>query len=223
MKTRTVLTGLIVLGILFASCATNSRVYSGIDKSVNASDYKNGVALIDKAQKSGKPVYPDKNKILLYLDRGLLTHYAGMYGDSTEDLGQAERLIEDAFTKSVSEGIASYIINDNTKSYSGEDYENIYLNVFNALNYFYMGSIDDALVEARKTNEKLKVLSDEYGRINQEMRDKYKGDLSGVKLPEAEPVNFTNSALADYLGALFYRADGAYDDARINLLQLESA
>jgi hypothetical protein len=212
-----------LLALILASCATNARVYSGMDKAVGVSDFKTGVEIIDKAQNSKKPIYPAKNKILLYLDRGLLTHYAGEYGESAKDLGQAERLIEDAYTKSLSAGIASYILNDNTKDYAGEDYEDIYLNVFNALNYYYLESIDGALVETRRVNEKLRDLSSEYEKINREMREKYKKDLSGIALPEAKPVNFTNSALADYLGALFYRADGAYDDARVNLLQLQDA
>ncbi|MDR3356236.1 MAG: hypothetical protein LBO04_03510 [Spirochaetaceae bacterium] len=55
------------------------------------------------------------------------------------------------------------------------------------------------------------------------MKARYRVSLSGVKLPEAKPVNFNNSVLADYLGALFHRADGAYDDARVNLPQLEEA
>jgi hypothetical protein len=207
----------------FVSCATDARVYAGIDKSVSNEEFKKGIAIIDKAQSGKKPVYPPKNAILLYLDRGLLTHYAGMYKESSDDLGQADRLIEDAQTKSISAGIASYILNDNTKDYAGEDYENIYLNVFNALNYYYQGSVDEALVEARRANEKLRVLSTKYEKINQEMRDRYGDSLSGVELPDAKPVSFTNSALADYLGALFYRADGAYDDARINLLQLRDA
>jgi hypothetical protein len=213
----------VILALFLVACATDGRAYSGIDKAVHTSTFEKGVEIIDKAQKSKKPIYPRKNQILLYLDRGLLEHYADMYQESTEDLGQAERLIEDAFTKSLSAGIASYILNDNTKDYAGEDYENIYLNVFNALNYYYMGSLDDALVETRRTNEKLRVLAQEYDKINQEMREKYKSNLSGVNLPDAKPVNFNNSALADYLGALFYRADGAYDDARINLLQLKDA
>jgi hypothetical protein len=97
------------------------------------------------------------------------------------------------------------------------------LNVFNALNYYHLGNIDDALVETRRTNEKLRVLATKYDRINQEMKESYGSNLSGVNLPESKPVNFSNSALADYLGALFYRSDGAHDDARINLLQLQNA
>jgi hypothetical protein len=220
MKNR--LTG-VTLVFLCVSCATNERVYRNIDNAVQSSDFEKGVALIDTAQKSKKPIYPPKNGILLYLDRGLLKHYADNYQESAKDLEQAGRAIEDAVTNSLSESAASYILNDNTKTYAGEDYENIYINIFNALNYYYMGSIDGALVEARRANEKLRAVSGEYDKINQEMRDKYKGDISGVKLPDAKPVNFTNSALADYLGALFYRADGAYDDARINLLQLKEA
>jgi hypothetical protein len=199
------------------------RVYRGIDKSVNEENFKGGVELIDKTQRGSKRIYPPKNAILLYLDRGLLKHYAGMYSESIDDLEQAERLIEEAYTKSLSADIASYILNDNTKDYAGEDYENIYLNVFNALNYYHLGSIDDALVETRRTNEKLRVLATKYDKINQEMREDYGSNLSGVDLPEAKPIDFSNSALADYLGALFYRADGAHDDARINLLQLRDA
>ncbi|MDR2796246.1 MAG: hypothetical protein LBB47_06010 [Spirochaetaceae bacterium] len=214
---------LVLLIPQIVSCATDGRAYGNIDKAVQASTFEKGVEIIDKAQKSKKQIYPKKNDILLYLDRGLLAHYADMYMESTKDLGQAERSIEDAFTKSVSEGIASYILNDNVKDYAGEDYENIYLNVFNALNYYYMGSTEDALVEVRKTNEKLRVLAQEYEKTNRAMKEKYKNNLSGVKLPAEKPVNFNNSALADYLGALFYRADGAYDDARINLLQLKDA
>ncbi|MDR2343338.1 MAG: hypothetical protein LBD86_02255 [Spirochaetaceae bacterium] len=214
---------LISLMMPLVSCATDGRAYSGIDKAVEVSTFKKGVELIDEAQKSKKPIYPKKNQILLYLDRGLLAHYAGMYQESTKDLGQAERLIEEAFTKSLSADLASYILNDNTKDYAGEDYENIYLNVFNALNYYYMGSFDDALVEVRRTNEKLRVLAQEYEKKNQELKEKYRDNLSGLDLPPAKPVNFNNSALADYLGVLFYRADGAYDDARINLLQLRDA
>lgn len=212
-----------ILVLALVSCATDGRAYSGIDKAVEVSTFEKGVKLIDEAQKSKKPIYSKKNQILLYLDRGLLAHYADMYQESTKDLGQAERLIEEALTKSLSADMASYILNDNTKDYAGEDYENIYLNVFNALNYYYMGSLDDALVEVRRTNEKLRVLAQEYDKINSEMKEKYKNNLSGVSLPATKPVNFNNSALADYLGALFYRADGAYDDARINLLQLKDA
>ena len=213
----------LILAALLVSCATDGRAYAGVDKAVEVSTFEKGIELIDKAQKSKKPIYPKKNQILLYLDRGLLAHYADMYQESTKDLGQAERLIEEAFTKSLSAGLASYILNDNTKDYAGEDYENIYLNVFNALNYYHLGSLDDAVVEVRRTNEKLRTLAQEYEKINSEMKEKYRNNLSGLNVPAAKPVNFNNSALADYLGALFYRADGAYDDARINLLQLKDA
>lgn len=194
-----------------------------MDSDVQRSDFADAAETLDKARKGGARLYPKKNNILLYLDRGQLNHYAQQYKSSARDLEQADKLIEDAFTKSIGAGVASYILNDNVKDYSGEDYENIYLNVFNALNYYYMGSLDDALVEVRKTNEKLKVLASEYEKINQQLISTYKSNLDNVKLPKPKSVNFSNSALADYLGALFYRAEGARDDARINLIQLKNA
>lgn len=206
-----------------AACATGAKAYGGIDRAAGSSDFAKAVEVLDAAQAGKKPVYPKKNETLLYLDRGLLLHYARDFEGSARDLGQAERLIEDSFTKSLSAGLASYILNDNTKDYAGEDYEDIYLNVFNALNYYHLGSLDVALVEARRTNEKLRVLAATYAAINKRMTENYKASLEGVSVPQPKPVNFSNSALADYLGALFYRADGLDDDARVNLLQLRQA
>jgi hypothetical protein len=211
------------LTVAFAGCATGQKAYAGIDRAVGSSDFDKAVETLDAAQSSKKPVYPKKNEVLLRLDRGILAHYRRDFEGSAKDLGQAEKLIEDAVTKSLSAGIASYILNDNTKDYAGEDYENIYLNVFNALNYYHLGSLDDALVEARRTNEKLRVLADTYAAINRRMTENYRASLEGLSVPPAKPVSFSNSALADYLGALFYRADGLYDDARVNLLQLRNA
>jgi len=42
-------------------------------------------------------------------------------------------------------------------------------------------------------------------------------------LPRGKPVNFSNSALARYLSALFYLSDGNDDDARIEFEQLNAA
>jgi hypothetical protein len=191
-----------------------------------------GIAAIVKGQERGNSIYLEKNAISLFMDKGLLEHYAGNYADSSKDLQEAERLIEEAYTKSVTDNIASYIANDNVREYPGEDFEDIYLNIFNALNYYNAGSIEGALVEVRKltwSGGKLDMLGRKYENADASaaadtlVRFASLGFTDFPDLPRRNPVNFSDSALARYLGALFYLGEGNADSARIEFERLESA
>jgi hypothetical protein len=110
------------------------------------------------------------------------------------------------------------IVNDTLKEYAGEDYEDVYINVFNALNYYHRGSLDNALVEIRRMNNKLRYLALKYGNAITGLQ---KAALeNSVEIPfdeETVRTDFSNSALGRYLGMLFYRGEGLWDDARIDL------
>ncbi|WP_461254947.1 COG3014 family protein [Treponema sp. R80B11-R83G3] len=219
---------LLVSSIL--SCAMSSGAYKDIDHAIDSDNFSEAVDVIVKRQKSNKVIYSQKNAIMLFLDKGMLEHYAGNYAASSADLQNAERLIEEAYTKSISEGFLSYIVNDNVKEYPGEDFENIYINVFNALNYYNRNNIEGALVEIRKlsnTNGKLDMLSRKYDykdpKTGSSLNDMVNNETGISGLPDAKSVNFSNSALARYLGALFYQADGNMDSARIEFNQVYRA
>jgi len=218
--------------LLLLSCATASGTYKSIDYAVYQNDFERGIAEIIIGQEKKKPTYPEKNAISLFLDKGLLEHYAGNYSSSSRDLENAERLIQEAFTKSITAGIASYIANDNTKEYPGEDYEDIYLNVFNALNYYHNNNTEEAMVEIRKitmSNGKLDLLSQKYEEgskfATQHLLETLNsiGFMTALELPRGEPVLFSDSALARYLSALFYQGQGNTDDARIEFDKLYEA
>jgi len=220
------------LALLFLSCASASNVYRNIDNAVYENDFKRGIAEIINGQGKRKQIYPEKNAISLFLDKGLLEHYAGNYSNSSRDLEDAERLIQEAFTKSITAGIMSYIANDNTKEYPGEDYEDIYLNIFNALNYYHNNNMEGAMVEIRKitmSSGKLDLLSRKY-----EERRNFAalylleslhslGFMANLELPRGEPVVFSDSALARYLSALFFMGQRKEDDARIEFSRLGAA
>ena len=221
-----------VLTLLFLSCVLGGNVYKDIDNAVYGNDFERGIAEIINGQRKNKKIYPEKNAILLFLDKGLLEHYAGNYRNSSLDLENAERLIQEGFTKSITAGIASYIANDNTKEYPGEDYEDIYLNVFNALNYYHGNNLEDAMVEIRKitmSSGKLDLLSRKYeeGRdfAAQHLLESLHniGFMTNLELPVGEPVVFSDSALARYLSALFYQGQGNEDEARIEFNRLNAA
>jgi len=219
------------IGLLFITCATKSEAYKDIETAVNQNDFERGIEAIRAGQERKMPIYPESNAISLYLDKGLLEYYAGNYRASAQDLIEAERLIQEAFTKSITADMASYIANDNTKEYPGEDYEDIYISVFNALNFYNNGNTEGALVEIRKLtlpSGKLDMLSRKYDEATKSAGNYFIDELKKLglrispELPQGDPVNFSNSALARYLGVLFYLDDNNEDSARIEYEQLKA-
>jgi len=217
-KTRRVF--LLFLVSCLVSCSTSSAVYREIDSGFNEGDFYGALRSMENSR-TRRHAYTSKNQILYYLDRGMIEHYAGLWADSSENLQQAERLIETAFTKSISEEIGSYLLNDNVKEYPGEDYEDLYINVFNALNYYHMGDTGGAMVEIRRVNEKLNFLSDKYVTAGRRVMSSNNGLTDEMYADEA--VRFSSSALARYLSMLFNRSNGYHDNARIDLQELYRA
>lgn len=154
---------------------------------------------------------------MYYLDKGMLNHYAQLYDKSSLFLEDAERAIEDSFTKSVSQEISTYLVNDNARDYPGEDYEDIYINAFNTLNYYHRGENEGAMVEIRRMNNKLANLGHKYDVALTNLQKKALEENKNQLPPNLNaPPQFSDSALARYLGILFYRGDGLLDDARID-------
>ena len=221
----------LILLLIINSCASSPAAFREMDSLAEQANYTAALETIEKGQAKNS-LYSDKNAISLYLDKGLLEHYAGNYAASSADLQFAERLIEASYTKSVTESFLSYIINDNTKEYPGEDFEDIYINVFNALNYYNRGDMEGALVEIRKlsmSSGKLDMLARKYEYVDprtgvslRETAGKETG-ISISQMPQTKTVNFSNSALARFLGALFYLGAGNTDGARIEFDQVHRA
>jgi hypothetical protein len=211
---------ILAAGIILVSCTTTNHL-AKVDAEVARGDFTGGLAALEKKKADA---YREKDMVLYYLDAGMISHYAGYYEDSSKLFQEGERSIESAFTKSLTETVGSFILNDTTKEYAGEDYEDVYLNVFNALNYYHRGLEEDALVEIRRMNNKLQYLSVKYGNAVSNLQ---KSALeNSVKIPydpETARNAFSNSALGRYLGMLFYRSRGLMDDARIDQDQVRIA
>jgi hypothetical protein len=199
---------------LFAGCAvlfTQTYFYDDLRKQAREENWKAAISVVEKAREKG--AYAGKDRLLYLLDMGIIHHYAGDYEKSNEFLEQAERTMEELYTASISRAALSMMLNDNVLDYRGEDYEDIYVNVFKALNYIALGQNEEALVEIRRIDIKLQLLTDKYGRMEEAM-NQFKDRHIDFK---AQPVDFHNDALGRYLGALLYFYDGKYDDARIEV------
>jgi hypothetical protein len=210
----------LLLSVLcLAGCGTlwtEKKQYDGVDRMLADGAFSAAKAQIEKNRRLS---YQKKDRALYFLDIGLLQHYTGEYEASNESLEQAEQAMDAAFVKSVSRGAASLLLNDNVLEYAGEDYENIYVNVFKALNYLQLGEFDSAFVEIRRMDEKLKVLESRYWKVAQ----KY-NEAREIDTPFRVGKNrFQNSALARWLSLLIYRAEGRLDEAVIDLEKIRQA
>ncbi|MDR2178448.1 MAG: hypothetical protein LBP20_10480 [Treponema sp.] len=196
---------------VFVSCATAS--FQRVDNALDAGRYEESVLLLEDNRSS---LYGSGDDILYYLDKGMLAHYAGLYPESSDLLETGERAIEEAYTKSITRELGTYLLNDNVQDYAGEDYEDIYTNTFNALNYYHRGNLEDALVEIRRMNNKIRNLADKHGVTRSALQRKALEESLPIPPNSEAPAAFNDSALARYLGMLFYRGSGRLDDARID-------
>ncbi len=152
-------------------------------------------------------LYHKRDRVMFWLDRGTLLHYAGDLEASTRDFIAAEKAIDALFTKSVSRGVAAMLTNPGVTEYEGEDYEKVLLYFYTALNAVMSGDLEAALVEARRAQERLHALevyyTQEGGIGTIYTRDAFLYWLAGVLLEEEGSHN-------DALVA-FRRAWEAYD------------
>ncbi len=203
--------------LVLSSCITTRNLkFVDIDEAAGKGDFATAVTDLEENSDS---LYGNRDGVLYYLDSGMLHFYNRDYPVSIQRFEEAERLIEEYFTRSVSQAAASLLLNDNQIDYAGEDFEDIYLNVFKAVAFLEQNNPSAAFVEVRRINDKLNLLEDKYqglaARYNQ-------ADDAAVEIQAGES-RFYNSALARYLSLLMYRAEGNYDGARIDWEQMEQA
>ena len=209
---------LIALTFLFiSSCASVPGDHAQSIKNAQEGHYEKSLDYIEKKKSK---IYGKKSEVLYYLDSGLLRHYNGDWQDSISSLAAAEQTIYDLYTKSISAEIGSFILNDNVLDYAGEDYEDIYLNVFNSLNYYHDGKISDAVVETNRAVNKITALSNKY---QQELIKARSAAKVEDKKQEIKSIAFHDSALAEYLRMLYCRAIGDYDGAATNQRMIKDA
>ncbi|MCR5290452.1 MAG: hypothetical protein K6E51_10700 [Treponema sp.] len=160
------------VAVAFVSCAGSSSVqdaasvpYKTFDEAMDAGDLKAALILLQKE----KPI--KKDAIRQTLDVAFLQHFTKDYTDSEKGLEKANKAIIDSVTKSITRGAMTYIANDNASEYTGTVYENHYINVFNALNYYNQGNIEDAIVEIRDLIRKQQLFDQINATVTQELTD----------------------------------------------------
>lgn len=141
----------------------------------------------------------EENAISLdHANRGLLLHFAGKYTESNFELELSELYMDRLLKDNLSQIISSFIINEYSLPYNGEDYENIMVNFYKAFNYILLDEPEEALVECRRIDYKLNLLYDLYSESTTYHEDAFARYLAGIIY---EHLHYFDDAFIEYFKA----------------------
>lgn len=182
-----------ILGIaalhLLAGCASYAGTMAKITLSTETGNYDQALQLLEKSPVASAR----KDRLLYFMEKGMLLHLNEEFQASNEAFEQAERTAEEFYGISVTNELQGALVNDTLMEYPGEDFERVLIHYVRSLNYLALGQRDEALVECRKSDNLLRQLSERL-----EGKNVYRED-----------------ALARYLAGILYESDGNANDAFI--------
>ncbi|ACL65232.1 conserved hypothetical protein [Anaeromyxobacter dehalogenans 2CP-1] len=175
--------------VLLSGCAGDyvSRTRA-MREAYQAGDHDRAAALAEAEVRRG----PERDRLLALLDQGMILHAARRWEESLPVLARAERLAASLEAISVSEEGRALLENERARAYRGEDFEKLMINVVQALNYAALGKDEDALVEVRRVDERLR------------------------KMVQEEKKPYQQLAVARYLGGVLWEDSGNPDSAYID-------
>jgi hypothetical protein len=186
------------LAVLLPGCA--SLPYEQVEGAMRQGQYSQAADTVKGAEKE----YGDKARLLYLMDRAMTLHLAGDFAASNEAVARGARLIDALYTKSLSSEAASFLVNDMSLPYRGDNYERVMLHVLGMLNYAALGDKDGALVEARQADELLQAYAKEVGE---------------------DKVGYREDALARYVSGALYESGSRQDlwDAYLDYKKTDEA
>jgi uncharacterized protein len=187
--------------LLAASCATPSKnIQPQINSLVAAQHFDRALQFLD----NDPAVYGPRNELLYWLDRGMTAQLAGRYNDSIASFEQAKHKYDELYTRSITQMATTWVVNDYSQDYRGDDHEFIMLNIAQALNFAVQGAIYDAVVEARDVDMKLNMINARYkeGQTNVYKDDAFARFLSGILWQATETDEGYNDAYIAYSRAM---------------------
>lgn len=172
--------------LLFASCATYQKRQESARDQLRQKQYAAAVSQLQvEAEK------PGDDQLVYVLDYATALQISGQYGESNKWFAKAEEISSIQDYTSLSREVGAIVLNEEMVQYKGEDFELIMINALAALNYLELGSLDSALVEVRRLNNKLYRYRTEAKR------------------------NYDENPFAFYLAGVLWEADRKWDDAYI--------
>jgi len=179
----------VLITLCLTSCVSNYNLKAQFAHAAyHEGRYEAALSLIEKVKPAGR------DRLLYLMDKGMIAHAAGKYGESNKVLTEAEDLSDALSAKSISRETAATLWSEEATEYGGEKYERTMIPVIRMLNYIMQDEWDEALVEVRRL---LTIAEKIYG----------------------DPKELSN-AFAIYLSAVIWETLGQINDALISYNQL---
>jgi hypothetical protein len=186
-KKECVRLGTVLLLLQLTACTSYRFLTKSAQRSFNAGDFSAA------AKKYNKHISQASNdQLLALLDTAISYHYAGQYQNSIKYFLQADKLVEKLDYLSITRQAASLLATDYVLKYKAEDFEKVLINTYLAMDYLMLGDLENALVEARRVNQKLK----KYSKLCK--------------------CDYKLNPFASYLSGIIYELNGQYDEAYID-------
>jgi len=164
------------LALLFLqSCLTYYEKNLVFHQEFAKGDYGKANSLLDK----NKFIQKNRNQLLYYFDKGVVTQLSGDFVKSNEYFEQAYIYIEDFERNYGSEAVA-LLTNDMMRQYGGEDFEKIFIHYYKSINYIKLNQLEEAMVECRRINIRLQDISGKYKSEKKYKRDAFAHTLMGL-------------------------------------------
>ena len=190
-KQKIIVRSFCVLTILFlVGCATYYQKRIEFQEYFASGNLNFAQSFLDKNKKAAEK----KDRLLYFMDRGVIEHMLGNYTESNQAFEQAYIFMED-YRKNFGSDALSLITNPMSQPYSGEDFEIVLIHYYKAINFIMLGDLGSALVEVKRINIKLNQLNDQY---------------------EHRKNRYSQDAFAQLLTGIIYEADKDYNNAFIS-------
>lgn len=172
--------------LLLVGCATYQSHVGDARQKIRENKADAAAQLLEK-----RAFTEDSDQLVYLLDYATALQLGGKFKDSTKAFERAEKISEIQDYHSISKITASLVLSEEMVQYKGDDFEKVLINALNAINYLMMNNLDEALVEAKRLNQKL-----------------YKYKYEAKK-------NYEQNSFALYLSAMIWEAQEKWDDAYI--------
>ncbi len=172
---------LCVLPVGLGACRSSFDVHrDGVRRLVGEGRWEEAAVALDRPET--KRLYGDRNELLWLFDRGSVAQAMGDHETAIDTLNRAEDIMDRKRGENVGDVLGALLINDTVRRYTGEPYEDIYLNVIKMLAHLQAGAIDGgATVEARRIASKANMLRDRYLEIYPATRRKAVGEIGDAQ------------------------------------------
>ena len=197
---------LVLFSLVYNSCASYRVKSEKIETALKQGEIKQALKSVD----ANSFLKKKRNLLLYYFEKGKILYLNGEYELSNSFLNKADAFIEEN-KEYIGGKVLGVLLNPETETYTGEDFEKVAIHYYKALNYIFLNKLDDALVEAKRINIKLQEINDTYpiGKKNRYTSDGFALNIQGLLYEASGDIN---NAFISYRNAvdLYVANDGYY-------------